>query len=160
MAYLHQEKIPSALFDEMKKMEQSQVHKEYKSMVYDMLMLLDAYKKRLFALKGEYAGTGGKGLEVKLYREMRHIIAHPDLKLYEERDLIVNNRQVGVKIYTTEHGIFIFEMSSYFKNGDQSQYMLDIESRMSTTLDGLNKKIDIYLSRIDPNSQVYTNKDY
>ena len=51
-------------------------------------------------------------------------------------------------------------MSSYFKNGDQSQYMLDIESRMSTTLDGLNKKIDIYLSRIDPNSQVYTNKDY
>ena len=43
-----------------------------------------------------------------------------------------------------EHGIFIFEMSSYFKNGNQSQYMLDIESRMSTTLDGLNKKIDIY----------------
>lgn len=160
MAYLHQEKIPSALFDEMKKMERSQVHKEYKSMVYDMLMLLDAYKKRLFALKGEYAGTGGKGLEVKLYREMRHIIAHPDLKLYEERNLIVNNRQVGVKIYTTEHGLFIFEMSSYFRNGDQSQYLLDIESRMSTTLDGLNKKIDIYLSRIEPNSQVYTNKDY
>lgn len=51
-------------------------------------------------------------------------------------------------------------MSSYYKNNGTSQFLLDINNRMSTTLEELNKKIDDYLSQIEPDAQVYTNKDY
>lgn len=125
-----------------------------------MLHLLDSDKEKLFSLKGNYAGTGGKGLEVKLYREMRHIITNPDLKLVSEKSVMINGRQVGVKYYHSKNGFYTFELSLYFQNKYQMAPYIPGGGSISESLEGLDSMLRRYIAQVEPDARAVTNKEF
>lgn len=160
MAYLHKNMVPSEVLAEMKSMTESKVCERYELLVTDLLHLLDSDKEKLFSLKGNYAGTGGKGLEVKLYREMRHIITNPDLKLVSEKSVMVNGKQVGVKYYHSKNGFYTFELSLYFQNKYQMVPYIPGSGSISDSLEGLDNRLHSYIAQVEPDARAVTNKEF
>ena len=160
MAYMHQKIVPEELLARMKAMAESEICLDYESLVAENLHLLDGEKERLFSLKGSYAGTGGKGLEVKLYREMRHLISSPDLKLINEKSVNIIGRQVGVKYYQSTNGFYTFELSLYFQNKYQMAPYIPGGGSIAETLDRLESKLKSYIAQVEPDARAVTNKDF
>lgn len=160
MAYMHQDIIPEELLARMKAMAESEIFVDYELLVAEKLHLLDSEKEKLFSLKGSYAGTGGKGLEVKLYREMRHIILFPDLKLESEKNVTINRRQVGVKFYKSLSGKFTYELSTYFQNKNQMNPYISGDGSISENLERLEANLQSYIAQVEPDARVVPNKNF
>lgn len=67
MAYMHQVKMPLELKEELRQSKYTTVHPHYSEFVSPLLKKLLPVANELFGLKGNYAGTGGKGLEHQLF---------------------------------------------------------------------------------------------
>lgn len=160
MAFMHQDIVPEELLVRMKAMTESEVCTDYESFVVEKLHLLDDDKEKLFSLKGSYAGTGGKGLEVKLYREMRHIILFPDLKLVGEKNVTINGRQVGAKFYKKTNGLYTYELSHHYQNKYQMEPYIPGGGAVAETLDRLEGKLQSYIDQVQPDGRAVTNKDF
>ena len=160
MAYLHKNLVPDGIMAEIKGMNDSNICEEYVSFVSEQLHLLDGEKEKLFSLKGSYAGTGGKGLEVKLYREMRHIISNPGLKLVSEKSVIVNGKQVWVKYYLSENGFYTFELSLYFQNKYQMAPYISGGGSIAESLEGLDSRLQSYIAQVEPDARAVTNRNF
>ncbi len=72
MAYLHQTKMDSNLELELKNKEKASVSSSYIDFITPYLKKLSIHGSRLFGLQGDFAGSGGKGLEHKLFEEMKN----------------------------------------------------------------------------------------
>ena len=74
LGYIHQnvltDELQKALYDLDKK-----AVAEYKSTVFNELMMLYYERHRLFGLHGDYSKTGGKGIEASLFRAMCEILS-------------------------------------------------------------------------------------
>lgn len=67
MAYIHQTKMSVELKEELRHNKKTTIHHLYTEFVTPLLKKLLPEANDLFGLKGNYAGTGGKGLEHQLF---------------------------------------------------------------------------------------------
>lgn len=160
MAFLHQNMVPADILNRMKAMSESEICEDYEAFIADQLHILADEKEKLFSLKGNYAGSGGKGLEVKLYRELRHMILFPDLKLVGEKNVTINGRQVGVKFYKKVDGLYTYELSHYFRNNYQMEPYIPGGGSVAETFDRLEGKLQSYIAQVEPDARAVTNKDF
>ncbi len=74
MGYIHQTKMPNTLKMELKEVKKSDVLHSYVQFATPIIKKIQHSGNSLFGLKGDFAGTGGKGLEHKLFVAMQQII--------------------------------------------------------------------------------------
>lgn len=160
MVYLHQEKISNRVLLSLKELEQTVIYEDYEQEVIKNLHSLDDIKDRLFSLKGKYAGTGGKGLEVKLYYEMRHKIIDPEMVLVKEQSVTINKKQVAVKIYQFKDGGYTYELSHYFQNPDQMDVYHPGDGALGKDMEQLNSRLTAYVNQVQPNAKEVANKNF
>lgn len=73
MAYLHQ-LLDESIKEELKMyMGNDRQCRSYMKFITPYINKLVPHKNKLFSLKGDFSGTGGKGYEMKLYKKMREI---------------------------------------------------------------------------------------
>lgn len=104
----------------------------------------------LFGFFGEYSGTGGKGLESRLYNRMLELIKTP-LRIHTEKKTI-NNVEIQVTFTRDMDNIFSFSLSKYFKNPDQMQPYRPGSGSMATSMYHLRSRLNQYISQIHPNA--------
>lgn len=158
MVYLHQEKMPQSIKAALRELPQTVIYKEYENFVIDNLNNLKDISERLFSLKGAYSGTGGKGLEVKLYYEMRHKVNDPSLTIEKEQSMTVNGKQVDVKFYKLQEGFYCYELSHYFQNPDQMAPYIPGDGALGKDMDELQLKLGLYVKQVSPDARVVVNK--
>lgn len=157
MVFLHQEKMPRTMISSMRELSHVEIYKEYEDFVKENLECMRNISERLFSLKGDYSGSGGKGLEVKLYNEMRHKVLHPELSLEKEKNVDVNGIKVGVKIYKSQDGSYTFELSHYFQNPGQMAPFIPVMGSKGKDIEELQYKLDLYIKQVSPNAKEVLN---
>lgn len=130
--------------------------KRYSEDTQWLLSPLKEHGEELFGLNSNYSGTGGKGLEAKLYRRMIEIIEgeHPDL--IEERT--VNDTKVTVSINRDSEGIFSYHLSYYFQNPDQGAPYRPGGGSLGGNLYQLRYRLDCYFNHVSPLAIAYASK--
>jgi len=160
MVFLHQEKMPRKINAAFRELSQVEIYKEYEDFVKEKLECIRDISERLFSLKGAYSGTGGKGLEVKLFNEMRHKVLYPDLLLEKEQNVDVNGIKVGVKMYKSTEGFFTYELSHYFQNPDQMAPYIPGGGALGSDMEELQYKLDSYIRQVSPDAKEVVNRSF
>lgn len=160
MVYLHQKKMPQTIEKAIGELPQVEIYRGYEQLVIENLYYLKDIEERLFSLKGNYAGTGGKGLEVKLYYEMRHKVNAPELILEKENTVLINGRNVGVKIYKGTGDVYTYELSHYYQNPDQMDLYIPGDEANGKDLVELQSRLDCYVKQVKPDAREVVNKDF
>ncbi len=160
MVFLHQEKMPRKMNNALRELSQVEIYSEYESFVKENLECLRDVSERLFSLKGAYSGTGGKGLEVKLFNEMRHKVLYPDLLLEKEKNVEINGIKVGVKMYKSTEGFYTYELSHYFQNPDQMAPYIPGGGSLGHDMEELQYKLDSYIRQVSPEAKDVVNRRF
>lgn len=74
LGYIHQNVLTDELQNLLHNLDEK-VIVEYKKVVYNEQMTLYYERNRLFGLHGDYSKTGGKGIEVSLFRSICEILS-------------------------------------------------------------------------------------
>lgn len=133
--------------------------KDYENLIRDEFVPLKEFGETFFGLNGRYAGTGGAGLEAKLYKTLITWIDREEGQtLIDHRQLQVNNLMIGVKIYQDRDGIYSFVLSHYFKNSYQMDYYRPGSGSLAFSLSEIENKLRAYIAQVDPDA-VYQRND-
>ncbi|MBD5585851.1 MAG: DGQHR domain-containing protein [Clostridia bacterium] len=114
---------------------------------------LKEYGEELFGLNGIYSGTGGKGLESKLYRRMVEII-EKGLPILNGKK-IVNGIEVGIAICRDSEGIFSFRLSHYFQNLDQMAPYRPGGGSLGECMYQLRSRLSLYFNQVEPSASAH-----
>lgn len=163
MAYLHKFKMNNELRLLLKHAENSEPIKEYDDFATPYLLKLQLHQNRLFGLKGNYSGSGGKGLAKQLFDEIQKIFDNGDnygdiLELEEQ--IVINGEKIGVKIYKSIDGFFYFTLSHYFQNKDQMDPYIPGSGAIDNTIEGLRYKLNLYKNQVQPDARKVENKRF
>ncbi len=118
-----------------------------------MLSPLKGHGEELFGINSIYSGTGGKGLEAKLFRRMIEIIneQHPDN--IEER--VINNTKVKISINRDQEGIFSYHLSHYFQNPEHGEPYRPGGGSLGGSFYQLRYRLDSYLNNVSPQATTH-----
>ena len=135
--------------------------KEYEELLRSELSPLLGYGEHFFGLNSNFAGTGGAGLEAKLYKSLISCIDKKDnQELVEHRQIPVNDLMIGVKIYRDKDGVYSFVLSHYFKNSYQVDYYKPGSGSLSFSLSELESKLRAYVDQVEPTASVIRNENF
>lgn len=163
MAYLHKFKMNNELMTLLKQTDKSEPLKEYEEFATPYLIKLQAHQNRLFGLKGNFSGTGGKGLAKQLFDEIRKLLDSDEKQgdiLESEEQIEVNGENVGVKIYKSSDGFYFFTLSHYFQNKDQMDPYIPGSGAIDSTIEGLRFKLNHYKNQVQPDARKVENKRF
>ena len=157
MAYLHLYKMPGNLHLALLNSKVSEILPEYEHFVMEFLSLIEPEQYRLFSLDGEFSGTGGKGLELRLFGERRDLIEDPVRRLVQQQIVDINGIPVKVKIYEDKDHFFTFELSHYFQNKDQMAPYRPGSGAIAESIDHLLYKLKSYVNQVQPDASYVIN---
>lgn len=160
MAYLHLYKMPRNLHQALLNSTVSEILPEYEQFVIEFLSLIEPEKYRLFSLDGEYSGTGGKGLELRLFAEMKDLIEEPVRRIVQQQTVDINGIPVKVKIYEDKDHFFTFELSHYFQNKDQMAPYRPGSGAIAESIDHLMYKLKSYVNQVQPDASYVINSGF
>lgn len=160
MAYLHTNKMPRALQQTLMNSTVSEILPEYEEFVMSYLDMIVPEMYRLFSLEGEYSGTGGKGLELRLFGEMRDLIEEPLRRLVRQQTVDINGIPVKVKIYEDRDHFFTFELSHYFQNKDQMGPYRPGSGAIAESIEHLMYKLKSYINQVQPDASYVINSGF
>ncbi len=160
MVYIHQQMLPQKLIVGLRELEKTEIYKEYEDFIIDKLSNLSDIEDRLFSMKGAYSGTGGRGLEVKLFYEMRHKVDCPGLVLVNERSVGVNGKKIDVKIYKSKDGFLTYELSHYFQNPDQMDVYIPGGGSLGRDMEELEYRLKGYLNQVSADAKMVVNRNF
>lgn len=136
------------------------VVKEYYERLKEILPPIVRKRYSLFSFYGEFAGSGGRGLESKLYNMMRTLLQSGDPGFIEQRIFRVNNMDLKANIYRNNEGRYFFELSHHFKNSDQMAPYIPGSGSIAESLESLEFKLQLYIDQIQPQAQAFVNPDF
>lgn len=135
--------------------------KDYENLLRTEFAPLKGAGETLFGLDGRYSGTGGAGLEAKLYKTLiSRIDQELDQVLLEHRQVMVNNLMIGVKIYRDGDGIYSFDLSHYFKNSYQMDYYRPGSGSLAFSRAEIERKLRLYIAQVEPDAVYQRNDDF
>ena len=156
MVYIHKATFGVNQFDQSG--VKQYLLKKYSEDAKWLLLPLKEYGEELFGLNGIYSGTGGKGLESKLYRRMIEIIETEHSNLIEKKT--INETEITISINMDSQGIFSFQLSHYFKNPDQMAPYRPGGGSLGECLYQLRSRLTLYFNQISKAAQPYTTVSY
>ncbi len=157
MGFIHKNDLDDAIIAELNNEKNGYVVKEYYEKLSGLLEPIVHEQKRLFGLDGEFAKTGGKGLESRLYFELTyHLSSNP--KFVRKKTVNINGIDVDFNIYGFNDGWFIYEQSHFFLNPGQTEVIRHGGRFVSDSLDGLLFKIDLYRDEVHPDAKAVPNE--
>lgn len=160
MGYIHTILDPETI-ESLNEPTDDGVAKKYEDELREKLSPLMQQGEILFGFQGEFAGTGGGGLETRLFKRMKQIINGEVCKeLVDREEREVNGKKVGVKIYKNEDGFYTFELSHYFQNDYQMAPYRPGSGAISDSMKSLLFKLDMYFEQIEPNAKAFKNTDF
>lgn len=163
MAYLHKYKMSNGLKQMILHADKSEPLNEYDEFATPYLLKLQAHQNRLFGLKGDYSGSGGKGLAKQLFDEIQKLLDSEDKQgdfLESEEQMEINGEKIGVKIYKSGDGFFFFTLSHYFQNKDQLDPYIPGSGAIDSTIEGLRFKLNHYMNQVQPDARKVENKRF
>lgn len=163
MAYLHKFKMNDDLRQQLKEADKSESLKAYEEFARPYLEKLVDRQNHLFGLKGDFSGTGGKGLAKQLYDEIEGLLDKEEKQADElvgEEQMEVNGKSVAVKIYKSNDGFYYFALSHYFQNKDQMDPYIPGSGAIDSTMEGLRFKLNHYKSQVQEDAKMIENKRF
>ena len=160
MAYLHKFKMNDDMNRLLRTTDKSESLKEYEDFATPYLLKLQSHQNHLFGLKGDYSGTGGKGLANQLFGEIVNLLDGSDIsgdKLVSEEQIEINGEGVGVKIFKSVDGFYYFTLSHYFQNKDQMDPYIPGSGAIDSTMEGLRFKLMHYKNQVQPDARKVDN---
>lgn len=130
----------------------------YSSDLKWLISPLKSYGEELFGINSAYSGSGGKGLEAKLYKRMIEIITASDAIKPLVEDIHINSNDVKVKIYRDSEGIFSFSLSHYFKNPDQMNPYIPGGGSMAGNMYHLRYRLRLYIDQVSADATIHKNE--
>jgi len=160
MGYIHQRYLTSEIVEDFSDPDSGYVVKSYYDILQSKFEPVKFRVSELFRSGGEFAGTGGKGLESRLYRELCRLIDSKTASFVEQKIRTVNGTKVRANIYRDVDGNYFFELSHYFKNPDQMEAYHPGSGSIDKTKEGIDFKLRLYFDQISPDAISYPNRDF
>lgn len=164
MAYIHTSKLPDEIKSLLKEECKTTICDEYIGFVKPLLQRVSAYQYELFTPKGNYTGTGGRGLVNQLYQQMKDLIENEvgeiAYKLIGTDTIKINNIDVDVKYYQDEDGFYSFKLSHYFKNSYQMAPYRPGSGSVAESMDHLKFKLKLYVDQVDADATYEVNQTF
>lgn len=164
MAYIHKNILPEEIKDQLDKAIKAEINNDYISVVKPHLQKLADRQFELFSSKGNYSGTGGKGLVKQLFDKMKDLIEgkvekHSE-QLIDSAMVKINNIDVKVKYYKSEDGFYYFVLSHYFKNSYQMEPYRPGSGSVAESMEHLKYKLNLYINQVEPDAISVENKSF
>lgn len=164
MAYIHKNILPEEIKDQLDKAIKAEINNDYISVVKPHLQKLADRQFELFSSKGNYSGTGGKGLVKQLFDKMKDLIEgkveeHSE-QLIDNATVKINNIDVKVKYYKSEDGFYYFILSHYFKNSYQMEPYRPGSGSVAESMEHLKYKLNLYINQVEPDAISVENKSF
>ena len=164
MAYIHKNILPEEIKDQLDKAIKAEINNDYISVVKPHLQKLADRQFELFSSKGNYSGTGGKGLVKQLFDKMKDLIEgkveeHSE-QLIDSATIKINNIDVKVKYYKSEDGFYYFVLSHYFKNSYQMEPYRPGSGSVAESMEHLKYKLNLYINQVEPDAISVENKSF
>lgn len=164
MAYIHKNILPEEIKDQLDKAIKAEINNDYISVVKPHLLKLADRQFELFSSKGNYSGTGGKGLVKQLFDKMKDLIEGKDEEhseqLVDSATVKINNIDVKVKYYKSEDGFYYFVLSHYFKNSYQMEPYRPGSGSVAESMEHLKYKLNLYINQVEPDAISVENKSF
>lgn len=160
MGYIHQNHLSDDIVADFSNPESQYVVESYYNKLHSLIDPVKYRMAELFLLSGEFAGTGGKGLEARLYRELCRLIDRKSASLEMKESRMVNDVKVDVNIYRDVDGFYFFQLSHYFQNPDQMESYHPGSGAVDKTLEGLKFKLKLYFDQVMPDAIPHKNPDF
>lgn len=114
---------------------------------------LEGKGAELFGFFGEFSGTGGKGLESRLYSRMLVLINKPTS--VNEEFIEINNEDVDVTYHKDDESLYSFSLSKYFQNPDQMAPYRPGSGALAVSMYHLRFKLGVYAGQISPDATAH-----
>lgn len=160
MAYLHMCKMPQNLWWTLLNSTESEILPDYEQFVVEYLKLIEPEKDRLFSLDGEFSGTGGKGLEQRLFGEMKKLIEEPVRRIVLHQTIYINKIRVRVKVYEDKNHFLMYDLSHYFQNKNQICPLKPDRELVTKSINDILQEIQSYINQVRPDATYVINSKF
>ena len=151
MGYIHKNYLSNEIIAALDNQESNEyVVKEYYDRLKEILPPIVRKRYSLFSFDGEFAGTGGRGLESRLYNEMIHLLQTVSAGFIEQKSFMVNGISLKANIYQNANGMYFFELSHYFQNPDQMAPYIPGSGSIAESKEHIDFKLQLYVDQIQP----------
>lgn len=160
MGYIHKNLLDENVIASLNTADSNYLVQSYYEKLEKLLTPLRRRGETLFGFNGMYAGTGGRGLEGRLYRHLVAIIDSGDDEVVESKEVFVNGNLVRVLCYRDSEGVFSFELSSYFQNPDQISAYIPGSGSLAKSKEELDFKLKLYFDQVRHDARSVPNLNF
>lgn len=160
MGYIHKNYLSDEIIDSINMTGNDYVNQAYYDRLSYVMSPLKRHASSLFGFDGEFAGTGGKGLEGKLYRRMIRLIETGENEIIEATEAEINGIKVKILKYKDKEGIYSFELSHYFQNPDQGMPYRPGGGSLGSSKDQLDFRLRLYIEQVTKDAKAVVNGDF
>ncbi len=157
MVYLHREKMPRELAEILRKSSKTEVSEEYLSFAQKYLFRLKRYQEKLFGLSSEFAGSGGKGLEARLFNRMKDLSKYDMLEI---KTFTINQIPFEVKYLRNDDGFYTYTLSRYYRTPDLLEPIAPDGVQLFDSLEEMEDSLRHYFEQIGPEATIVDNPKY
>lgn len=164
MAYIHKNILPEEIKNQLDIAVKAEIENDYVSVVKPHLQKIANHQFELFSSKGNYSGTGGKGLVKQLFDKMKDLIEgkvveHSD-QLIDNAVVKINDIDVKVKYYKSEDGFYYFVLSHYFQNSYQMEPYRPGSGSVAESMEHLKFKLKLYINQVEHDAIYVENQSF
>lgn len=160
MGYIHKNFLDDRVIASLNTSDTDYVVQPYYERLENLLSGLRRRGEMLFGFNGAYAGTGGRGLEGRLYRHLVELIDCGDDEVVGINEVIANGQLVKVLYYKDSEGVFSFELSIYFQNPDQMSPYIPGSGALARTKEELDFKLKLYIGQVRQDARPVPNLNF
>lgn len=160
MGYIHKNFLDDDVIASLNTRDSNYLVQSYYERLEELLTPLRRRGEMLFGFNGAYAGTGGRGLEGRLYRHLVSLIDSGSDEAIECKEVLVNGRSVKVLYFKDSEGVFSFELSSYFQNPDQMSPYIPGSGSLARTKKDLDFKLKLYFDQVRHDAKEVSNLNF